>query len=107
MDNEIAISISRYFGSLPDPRRDHTRHHKLIDLVTIAICAVIAVPMTMKRWLRLDVHTRHGFEPFSSCLLGYHRMTPFGASFVPWTRSASNGAFATGPRAYASFILAR
>ena len=42
MDDDIAVSISRYFDPLPDPRRDHTRRHKLVDIVTIAICAVIA-----------------------------------------------------------------
>lgn len=42
MDNAMVISISRYFEPLPDPRSDHTRRHKLIDIVSIAICAVIA-----------------------------------------------------------------
>lgn len=42
MDDDIAISISRYFEPLPDPRIDRTRRHKLVDIVTIAICAAIA-----------------------------------------------------------------
>jgi predicted transposase YbfD/YdcC len=42
MDDDIAISISRYFEPLPDPRIDRTRRHKLADIVTITICAVIA-----------------------------------------------------------------
>lgn len=33
-------SISRHFFNLSDPRRDNKRH-KLIDIITIAICAVI------------------------------------------------------------------
>ena len=30
-------SITSYFASLEDPRSDHTRRHKLIDIMTIAI----------------------------------------------------------------------
>lgn len=41
MDDDIAAGISAYFVELPDPRRDHTRRHKLVDIVTMAICAVI------------------------------------------------------------------
>ena len=33
-------SISRHFSNLSDPRMDNKRH-KLIDIITIAICAVI------------------------------------------------------------------
>ncbi len=33
-------SIPKYFKSLTDPRRENKRH-KLIDIITIAICGVI------------------------------------------------------------------
>jgi hypothetical protein len=33
-------SISKHFFKLSDPRRDNKRH-KLIDIITIAICGVI------------------------------------------------------------------
>jgi len=42
MDDTLANSISRYFDRLPDPRREQTRRHRLSDIVTISICAVIA-----------------------------------------------------------------
>lgn len=35
-------TISIYFGDLPDPRIDRCKRHKLLDIVTIAICAVIS-----------------------------------------------------------------
>lgn len=41
MDETVAGGISAFFAGLPDPRRDHTRRHKLVDIVTMAICAVI------------------------------------------------------------------
>src|SRR2546423_8403413 len=34
-------SISEYFATLPDPRRDHLKAHRLLDILTIALCAVI------------------------------------------------------------------
>ena len=30
------------FDDLPDPRIDRTKQHRLIDIVTIAICAVLS-----------------------------------------------------------------
>jgi len=33
--------IEEYFSKVNDPRKDRTKHHKLIDIIAIAICAVI------------------------------------------------------------------
>ncbi len=41
MEERPAASITSYFGSVVDPRSDHTRRHQLIDIITIAICGVI------------------------------------------------------------------
>jgi predicted transposase YbfD/YdcC len=37
-----AATITDHFQSLPDPRVDRTKEHRLTDILTIAICAVIA-----------------------------------------------------------------
>ncbi len=34
-------AIEEHFGKVRDPRRDRTKQHKLIDIIAIAICAVI------------------------------------------------------------------
>ena len=34
-------AIEEHFGKVPDPRVDRTKDHKLIDIIVIAICAVI------------------------------------------------------------------
>jgi len=34
-------AIEEYFGNVNDPRVDRTKEHKLIDIIAIAICAVI------------------------------------------------------------------
>ena len=35
-------AISEYFSDIEDPRVDRRKRHKLIDIITITICAVIS-----------------------------------------------------------------
>ncbi len=35
------ITISEHFSNIEDPRRERRKLHKLIDILTISICAVI------------------------------------------------------------------
>jgi hypothetical protein len=42
MENEVLPAIENNFGDLTDPRIDRTKLHKLLDILVIAICAVIA-----------------------------------------------------------------
>lgn len=39
---QSSLSIKAHFRNLKDPRRQHGRQHRLLDIVVIAICAVIA-----------------------------------------------------------------
>ncbi len=34
-------AIEEHFSKVPDPRKDRTKDHKLIDIIAIAVCAVI------------------------------------------------------------------
>jgi predicted transposase YbfD/YdcC len=36
------LSIQHHFAALPDPRRKHGQRHRLLDVIVIALCAVIA-----------------------------------------------------------------
>jgi predicted transposase YbfD/YdcC len=38
---DSAVSVVRFFRPLRDPRRKHLRKHQLIDIIVIALCAVI------------------------------------------------------------------
>ena len=40
--SELRTSLLEYFESLPDPRVERTRDHQLIDIIGIAICAVVS-----------------------------------------------------------------
>ena len=33
--------ITQHFATLTDPRIDHTKRHQLLDILTIALCAII------------------------------------------------------------------
>src|SRR4028118_759894 len=41
MDAFPAPSLRNHVSSLPDPRVDRTKHHRLLNILTIAICGVI------------------------------------------------------------------
>ncbi len=34
-------AIEKHFGQITDPRVDRTKEHKLVDIIAIALCAVI------------------------------------------------------------------
>jgi predicted transposase YbfD/YdcC len=40
-DQSLPLSLIHHFADLDDPRRDHGKEHKLIDIIVIAICSVI------------------------------------------------------------------
>ena len=40
------ITIADHFADLEVPRIERTKHHQLIDIITISICAVICGPDT-------------------------------------------------------------
>lgn len=41
MTGTSGTSISAHFATLPDPRVERTRDHRLVDIFTIALCAVL------------------------------------------------------------------
>jgi predicted transposase YbfD/YdcC len=36
------LALAAYFADLPDPRVDRTKRHSLLDIVTVALCAVLS-----------------------------------------------------------------
>jgi predicted transposase YbfD/YdcC len=51
-------SIADYFGGIEDPRLDRRKQHKLIDIITIAICAVVCGAET---WVDMEVYGKAKF----------------------------------------------
>ena len=46
--------LSEYFVQLPDPRGDRTTRHLLLDMVVIAVCAVITGLQGYEDWVGLQ-----------------------------------------------------
>ncbi len=53
------ITIVDYFANLEDPRIERTKDHKLIDIVVIAICAVIAGANT---WVGIETYGNSKYQ---------------------------------------------
>jgi predicted transposase YbfD/YdcC len=52
-------SIADYFEKIEDPRIDRRKQHKLIDIITIAICAVVCGAET---WVDMEVYGKAKFS---------------------------------------------
>ena len=49
------LTIADHFSDLEEPRIERTRHHQLIDIITISICAVICGADT---WVDIESYGR-------------------------------------------------
>ena len=41
MPKQPLEAIEAHFSKISDPRKDRTKEHKLIDIIAIAICAIL------------------------------------------------------------------
>lgn len=94
-------SIKRHFGKLKDPRIRRRLRHELLDIIVIAICAVIADCDTWediglfarKRqdWLGRFLTLPNGVPSADTFCRVFSRLAPeaFGACFQSWVRAVS------------------
>ena len=64
-----AFAVSRFFTRLRDPRRRHRKLHNLIDIISIAICAVIAGANDWQLVVTFAQHREAWLVPFSFFLM--------------------------------------
>jgi predicted transposase YbfD/YdcC len=100
MSKDIDSSILKHFSSLSDPRRDNSRH-KLIDIIAIAICGVIANADSFEHiaefgrakyeWLRGFLELPHGIPSSDTFERVFARIDPveFKACFMEWIQVIS------------------
>ncbi|HEX5503696.1 MAG TPA: ISAs1 family transposase [Thermomicrobiales bacterium] len=92
-------SISRHFAALPDPRVERTKAHRLVDILTIGLCAVIcgadgwtameAFGRAKEPWLRAFLALPHGIPSHDTFGRVFSRLDPeaFGQCFAAWVRA--------------------
>jgi predicted transposase YbfD/YdcC len=92
-------SLVDHFGSLSDPRVSRTRKHKLVDILFIALCAMICGADTFKDialwgrckrdWLTERLQLENGIPSHDTFGRVFARLDPnaFSTCFVAWTQS--------------------
>lgn len=103
---DIGASLTEHFAMLEDPRAEHLTDHKLIDIITIAICAVICgaeswtdVELFGKErvdWLRQFLALKNGIPSHDTFGRVFARIDgrQFQTCFVSWVQAvfqATNG----------------
>jgi predicted transposase YbfD/YdcC len=93
------FAVSRYFSRLRVPRRQHLKRHLLLDIIVIAICAVIANAQDWQQvatfakhrraWLETFLRLPHGIPSHDTFERVFERLDPhaFQACFCQWVEA--------------------
>ena len=99
MEHKPGGTILDHFGELQDPRVDRTKLHQLLDIVVIAICAIICgaddwVEVELfgnakLPWLRTFLALPHGIPSHDTFGRVFARLNPeqFGRCFQEWVQA--------------------
>ena len=92
-------TITEHFEEVTDPRRDQGKRHQLLDIITIAICAVICgadnwveverYGHAKHEWLKTFLALPHGIPSHDTFSDVFERLNPdeFRSSFAGWAHS--------------------
>lgn len=101
MEDNVAGSIEHHFGDLKDPRLERTKLHKLLDILVIAICAVICGANSWEdvedfgyaklEWLQTFLELPNGIPSHDTFGRVFARLDPvqFRACFLGWVAAVS------------------
>ncbi len=93
------LSLKKHFGTLPDPRLRRRRLHELLDIIAIAICAVIGNADTWpdivtfgkshRAWFKRFLPLSNGIPSHDTFERVFDLLDPqaFGRCFLNWTDS--------------------
>jgi predicted transposase YbfD/YdcC len=101
MEPNITAGIDEHFGELQDPRLERSRLHKLIDILVMAICAVIcgadtwedveAFGKAKQTWFAGFLELPNGIPSHDTFNRVFNRLDPqqFQACFMQWINAVS------------------
>jgi predicted transposase YbfD/YdcC len=99
MSDKINANIEAHFGNIEDPRRTYLNDHPLINIITIALCAVIAgaegwtdiemFGQQKKAWLSRFLDLENGIPSHDTFGRVFARLDPeqFRESFLSWVQA--------------------
>jgi predicted transposase YbfD/YdcC len=101
METNASSSIGKYFANLEDPRVERTKRHSLLDILVIAICAVICgadnweevqlFGEAKEAWFKSFLELPNGIPSHDTFWRVFARLNPqqFQESFVGWIMAVS------------------
>jgi predicted transposase YbfD/YdcC len=99
MTDKIRATIEEHFGDVEDPRRTYLNEHPLINILTIALCAIVAgaegwtdvenFGKQKQAWLGQFLDLRNGVPSHDTFGRVFARLDPksFRQSFLSWVRA--------------------
>jgi predicted transposase YbfD/YdcC len=101
METSFLSALNQHFSDLTDPRVDRTKLHKLVDILVIAICAVIAGADNWEdveafgkakvEWFQTFLELSNGIPSHDTFTRVFARLNPeqFQTCFVRWMTAVS------------------
>jgi len=101
MSDPVSLSLFDSLGEVPDPRRERTKLHHLVDILVIAVCASICAAETWEEiaefgqakesWFKKFLALPNGIPSHDTFRRVFLRLNPkkFQESFLVWVRGVA------------------